>query len=207
MTEPYLELALARVLRLLSTGDRDDPPTCGCFTALLGLEFTDFAGARFQEAAYGMAHCYRGAGSGMLAGHPKALEWTRACMMYWRSLAHRDGSFDEAYPFEHSLAATAFTAFYVGEAFALVGEELSSNERWELRRTFARAGDWLIRNDEHHGVLSDHLAAAAAALATIERITEDHRYGNRARHFLRRIYARQSPEGWYEEYGGADPGS
>src|SRR5262249_6053704 len=125
---------------------------------------------------------------------------------FWRTLQHRDGSFDEAYPFEHSLAATAFTGFYVGEAFRLIADELSSNERARLRQAFARAGDWLCRNDEHHGVLSNHLAAAAAALVVIERITEEHRFGARAGHFLRRIYDRQSPEGWYEEYGGADPG-
>lgn len=208
MTEPYLSLALAQLPRLLSTGDREAlSPTYGCFDrSFWAWKFTDFAGARFQEAAYAIAHCYRAPGSGMLHRHPKALEWTRACMMFWRSLQHRDGSFDEAYPFEHSLAATAFTAFYVGEAFSIVADELSSSERGELRRAFARAGHWLTRNDEYHGVLSNHLAAAAAALAVIERITEDHRYGNRAQHFLRRIYERQSPEGWYEEYGGADPG-
>ena len=127
-------------------------------------------------------------------------------MAFWRTLQHRDGSFDEAYPFEHSLAATAFTGFYVGEAFRLIGGELATAEQDALRTTFARAGDWLCCNDEHHGVLSNHLAAAAAALTVIERITDDHRYGARGRHFLQRIYDRQSAEGWYEEYGGADPG-
>ena len=130
----------------------------------------------------------------------------RASMAFWRTLQHRDGSFDEAYPFEHSLAATAFTGFYVGEAFRLIGGELATAEQDALRTTFARAGDWLCCNDEHHGVLSNHLAAAAAALTVIERITDDHRYGARGRHFLQRIYDRQSAEGWYEEYGGADPG-
>ena len=85
---------------------------------------------------------------------------------YSGTLQRGDGSFDEAYPFEHSLAATAFTGFYVGEAFQLIGHELAATEPTPvlLLGTFARAGEWLCRNDDKHGVLSNHLAAAAAAL-------------------------------------------
>ena len=204
----YFPLALRQLPRLLSCGDREPfSLTYGCFDrSFWAWKFTDFAGSRFQEAAYTLAHLYRSDRDNPLRAQAKALAWTRAAMAYWRTLQHSDGSFDEAYPFEHSLAATAFTGFYVGEAFELIADELSDAERAELRTAFARAGDWLCRNDEHHGVLSNHLAAAAAALTVIERITEDSRFGARAGHFLRRIYDRQSPEGWYDEYGGADPG-
>src|SRR5262245_20185732 len=205
---PYLPQAIGQLPRLLSCGDREPfSLTHGCFDrSFWAWKFTDFAGARFQEAAYALAHLYRTDRENPLRAQPKALEWTRAGMGFWRMLQRRDGSFDEAYPFEHSLAATAFTGFYVGEAFRLIADELSSQERDALRRTFVRAGDWLCRNDEHHGMLSNHLAAATAALVVIERITEDHRYGVRANYFLNRIYDSQSPEGWYDEYGGADPG-
>jgi hypothetical protein len=205
---PYVQQALAQFPRLLSSGDREPLSlSYGCFDrSFWAWKFTDFAGARFQEAAYALAHCYCTPGFGELSGHRKILEWTRASMAFWRTLQRADGSFDEAYPFEHSLAATAFTGFYVGEAYQLLSGELSANERSACRTTFARAGDWLIRNDEFHGVLSNHLAAAAAALIVVERVTEDHRYGERAQHFVQRIYEHQSSEGWYEEYGGADPG-
>src|SRR5207253_7327847 len=46
----------------------------------------------------------------------------------------------------------------------------------------------------------------AAALHVIHRITGDDRFERRAGHFQGRILAAQSREGWYEEYGGADPG-
>jgi hypothetical protein len=205
---PYLPQALDQIARLLSAGDREPfSLSYGCFDrSFWAWKFTDFAGARFQEAAYTLAHLYSSERENPLRGQSKALEWTRASMAFWRTLQHSDGSFDEAYPFEHSLAATAFTGFYVGEAYRLIAGELPAAERDALRSTFARAADWLCRNDEHHGVLSNHLAAAAAALTVIERITEDHRYGARAQHFLKRIYDRQSCEGWYDEYGGADPG-
>jgi hypothetical protein len=205
---PYVQQALAQFPRLLSSGDREPLSlSYGCFDrSFWAWKFTDFAGARFQEAAYALAHCYCTPSFRELSGHRKILEWARASMAFWRTLQRADGSFDEAYPFEHSLAATAFTGFYVGEAYQLLSGELSANERSACRTTFARAGDWLVRNDEFHGVLSNHLAAAAAALIVVERVTEDHRYGKRAQHFVQRIYEHQSSEGWYEEYGGADPG-
>ncbi len=74
------------------------------------------------------------------------------------------------------------------------------------RESLARAGGWLLHNDETHGFLSNHLAAAAAALYHIYRVTGDARFEGRSRYFQNRILERQSPEGWYDEYGGADPG-
>ena len=123
----YFPHALGQLPRLLSCGDREPfSLTYGCFDrSFWAWKFTDFAGARFQEAAYTLAHLYRSDRNNPLRAHAKALDWTRAIMAYWRTLQHRDGSFDEAYPFEHSLAATAFTGFYVGEAFELIADELS----------------------------------------------------------------------------------
>ena len=205
---PYLPLALAQVPRLLSHGDREPASrTWGCFDRTFwAWKFTDFAGSRYQEAAFALAYLYRSPEAGALHANPRILESCRAAMAYWRRLAHRDGSFDEAYPFERSLAATAFTAFYVGEAYRLIGGDLPGDDRQGTLDTLARAGDWLCRNDERHGVLSNHLAAAAAALTVVGTLTGEQRYAGRAEHFLARILDRQSSEGWYEEYGGADPG-
>ena len=206
---PYQSAVLRETARLLSLQDREAPSrTYGCFDRTYwGWKFTDFPGARFQEGVYSLAHlfCHEFPGSDF-AGYAGVLEWALAGLRYWQSIQYRDGSFDEAYPYEHSLAATAFTGFYVGEAVLLLGEQIPPPLRHSLRQTFVRAGDWLCRNDEYHGILSNHLAVAAAALQVIARIAEDERYERRSQYFLNRIYAHQSSEGWYEEYGGADPG-
>jgi hypothetical protein len=138
--------------------------------------------------------------------NPSLLDWVATALGYWSTLQHRDGSFDEAYPFERSLAATAFTCFYVGESLELVGTQLPASVRDATRQTLARAGTWLTQNDETHGFLSNHLAAAAGALCHIHRQTGEPGPLKRSQHFLDLILARQSPEGWYDEYGGADPG-
>ncbi len=206
----YREHVLRELPRLLSWQDREPmSKTCGSFDRTYwGWKFTDFPGARFQEGVYALAHlCCRDFPGNPLFGDERALDWARAGLRYWQSIQYRDGSFDEAYPWEHSLAATAFTSFYVGEAYLLLAERLPEAEQMKLRDGFSRAGEWLYHNDERHGVLSNHLAAAAAALQVIARICDEDVFARRSRYFLQRIYDHQSPsEGWYEEYGGADPG-
>lgn len=205
----YHDAAIRVLARAVSWEDREPfSPTYGCFDRTYwGWKFTDFPGGRFQEAVYALAYFFRREFPGNdFASSRRVLEWARAGMRFWQSIQYGDGSFDEAYPFERSLAAVAFTSFYAGEAFLLLGDDLPGEEQASLRRTFTRAGDWLCANDERHGVLSNHLAAAAAALHVIHRICGDDRYRERSRYFLGRIYRHQSSEGWYEEYGGADPG-
>lgn len=206
---PYLEQVFRQLPRLLSRMDREPlSHTYGaCDRTFWGWKFSDFAGSRFQELLYALAWMYKTPVAGnRLHDQSVLLNWIVAGFHYWRGLQHTDGAFDEAYPFERSLAATAFTGFYLGEAFLLLDDALPGDIRHELVDSFRRAGNWLCENDEHHGVLSNHLAAAAAALTVIARITAQPRYTVRARHFIGRILARQSDEGWYEEYGGADFG-
>ena len=205
----YYKAAANQIPRLLSWQDRETfSKTWGCFDRTYwGWKFTDFPGARFQEAIYVLAHFFTHSfAQNTLAGNPKCLDWTKAGIGYWQKLQYKDGSFDEAYPYEHSLAATAFTSFYIGEAFLLLEGYFTEQDNDHIRQTFSRAGDWLCNNDEYHGTLSNHLAAAAAALCLIHKICDNEKYKHRMHYFMDRIYNHQSEEGWYEEYGGADPG-
>jgi hypothetical protein len=129
-----------------------------------------------------------------------------AGLSYWAGIQYPDGSFDEAYPYERSLAAVSFTTFYLTEAYAHVSSAVAPATRETFLRTVRHAADWLCENDERHGVLSNHLAAAAAALWNAGELTGDPRHQERARTFLARILAKQSSDGFYEEYGGADIG-
>jgi len=205
----YLQRALEQMPRSISLQDREPlSRTYGCFDRTYwAWKFVDFAGARYQEGVYPLSFVFAvdDGGQGYL-GNARALEWIEAGMAYWASIQHRDGSFDEAYPHEHSLAATAFTSFYIAEALRLVDQTISATTRDRTRDALIRAGEWLVHNDETHGVLSNHLAAAAAALIHVGQMFDDRRFVDRSRHFLDRILAHQSTEGWYEEYAGADPG-
>jgi len=209
-TSVYVDAIHKTLPRVFSMLDRERlSKTFGCADRVFwSWKFIDFPGARFQEIAYLLAEL---AVNPALLIAPQVepsiiLQWTKAAINFWKTRQHRDGSFDEAYPYERSLAATAFTCFYVGQAFLKVKKTYSTKEQMALIHVFSAAGKWLCRNDERHGLLSNHLAAAAAALNTIAIITDDLHYTKRANYFIDRILEHQSEEGWYEEYGGADPG-
>jgi hypothetical protein len=207
--ELYLQRALDQMPRSISLQDREPfSRTYGCFDRIYwAWKFVDFPGARYQEGVYPLAFVYAVADGGQgYLGNGKVLSWIEAGLDYWTRLQHRDGSFDEAYPSERSLAATAFTGFYVAEAFRLVQQKIRPETRQRVLTALARAGRWLEQNDETHGFLSNHLAAAAGALVHISQLLDDRRYLERSRYFLHRVLSHQSSEGWYEEYGGADPG-
>ena len=180
--------ALPRILSML---DRERfSKSFGCADRVYwSWKFTDFPGSRFQEIAYVLAE---------LAINPACLShknlcnetlliWTKAAIDFWCTLQHRDGSFDEAYPYERSLAATAFTGFYVGQAFLKIRQTYSSRAQAKLINVFRSSGNWLCLNDERHGVLSNHLAAAAAALDVIAEITTDDCYIKRRDYFVDRV--------------------
>lgn len=205
----YLQASLAKVPFLLSLQDRKPlSVTYGCFDRnYWGWKFIDFPGPRFQEGVCALAFFYSVDFSGnYLFKNKRIFEWLLAGMDYWAKLAHKNGCFDEAYPYEQSFAATVFTVFYVGEAFLAVSGEIPEPLKGKLTETFSRAGEWLCRNDERHGILSNHLAAAASALHNAYLITGNKRFQERCDYFLQKIYRHQSQEGWFEEYGGADPG-
>ena len=139
----YAAMILEQSPRALSQMDRDAmSPTAGCCDrAYWAWKFVDFPGARFQEALCALSFLY----ATQIEGNPyfqnaRLLEWIGLGLRFWSSIQHRDGSFDEAYPFERSLAATAFTTFYVGEALEFLGDDLSPDLRARTRETMRRAG-------------------------------------------------------------------
>jgi len=205
----YAQTILEQAPRVLSLMDREAlSHTAGCCDRTYwAWKFVDFPGARFQEALCVMGFLYTiKFENNCYFGNENLLEWIELGLKFWSKIQYADGSFDEAYPFERSLAATAFTTFYIGEALEFVGKGLSNDTMSRVRQTMAKSGDWLVQNDETHGFLSNHLAAAVAALLHVYRVTGDKKFKKRSRYFLRKIFDHQSSEGWYEEYGGADPG-
>jgi hypothetical protein len=209
MTDLYRSLILEQAPRVLSLMDRDAfSATAGCGDRTYwAWKFVDYPGARFQESLCVLGFLYATDLPGSPYHHSaRLLEWIELGLNFWCSIQYPDGSFDEAYPYERSLAAVSFTSFYVGEAMLFLGDACPAATRDRVRAAMQRAGEWLLRNDEHHGFLSNHLAAAAAALLHIHRITGDARFHRRSRYFIAKILARQSSEGWYDEYSGADPG-
>lgn len=208
-THPFREEILREAPRILGLMDREPAsPTLGCCDRTYwAWKFVDFSGSRFQEALCVLAFLWADRHEdNPYSRNDPLYEWIGHGLDFWCSLQHRDGSFDEAYPLERSLAATAFTTFYVSEALESLAVAGRPVEAPRVIDTIDRAGGWLTENDESHGVLSNHLAAAAVASEHAYRVTGSPKYRRRGEYFIDRILAKQSGEGWFEEYGGADPG-
>lgn len=206
---PYRQAALNEAWRLASLIDRNPfSRTRGSFSRThWGWKFEDFPFPRMQEGVYALCKLHdMQCEENPFHGSADVARWIEWGFEYWISLQHPDGAFDEAYPNERCLAATAFTAFYLGSAYLLWRERLPKALQDRLETAFAKAGGWLCNNDETHGILSNHLAVAVAALEILARICKREEFSARARFFLDRIFFHQSKEGWMKEYDGADIG-
>ena len=117
-----------------------------------------------------------------------------------------DGSLVEAFPNEKSFCVTALIAFDIlCAADALAGDaDAATLARW--RDAVAPMIDFLVRHDETHAIISNHLATAAAALSRWTDHRDDGDARLRMREILDIILRHQSDEGWFMEYDGADPG-
>lgn len=209
LADLYSAPIVAAAPRVLGLMDRERySRTRGCMDRThWAWKFTDFAGARFQEGLCALSWLWATDLPGSDYHHSeRLLEWIGFGFDFWSGLQRPAGDFDEAYPLEHSLAATAFTGFYLSEAHGFLDGALPRDTDTRFREALGRAAGWLCENDETHGFLSNHLSAAAAALWHAARITGDERFAQRARYFIDRVLSHQSGEGWYDEYGGADPG-
>lgn len=199
----YLETALAQITRLLTSIDRNQyRDTYGCMDRQFWHYRTaDFPSEMYQEGALALAQVYHHALPGnRWYGEQRVRELAIAAIRFAAHSCHRDGSCDDYYPFERALGAAVFSLQATTRAYQLL--ELDDPQIVQWFRLRAR---WLIENDES-GHLANHQALAALALYRVFEITNDTQYLQSAEQRLRKLLTWQSDEGWFDEYGGADPG-
>lgn len=180
--------------------------TAGCFDRRYwAWKLVDFPEATFQRLVLPLAVLYRDPRS-RFHQQPEVLTAVRSGLGYASKIQHANGSFDQAFPFEQSYGATAFLLYPLLQAAHLVDEDLAPDERARLARTARQAAEFLCANGERHGVISNHLAGAALALATAADTFAERRFDDAAAALVESVLGRQSSEGWFPEYDGADPG-
>lgn len=207
--EFYQSELLQVAARLLSRLDRC-PLTAsyGCFDREYWAWATkDFANADLQRAVRVLVFLHQQDFPGNFYAHSPALaEWIQGAVQFWVHCQKKSGAFDHLYLHENSWMAAAFTLL-----------DMASVARWPpllanpslhaaWMEAIRRAANYLQRHDETHGFISNHRAAAAAALATTANITGNASYRQTAWRLMKEVYQYQSSEGWFLEYEGADPG-
>ncbi|MBX3411960.1 MAG: hypothetical protein KF708_04520 [Pirellulales bacterium] len=199
----YARAALVRLPRLLGAIDRNPyHATYGC----LDRQFWHYRTAAFpsemyQEGALALALAFTTPlPDNRWFGAPRVRELAIAALRFSARYSHADGSCDDYYPYERALGAAVFSLQAATRAY-----EVLQLDDAELRRAFARRAQWIAAHDES-GRLSNHHALAALALARTGRVLDCQEWHDAAEERLRRLLAWQTDEGWFEEYGGADPG-
>lgn len=195
--------------RLLSALDRCPlSASSGCLDReYWGWATKDFANMDLQRGLLVLAYLYKNDFQGNFCRQqPALLEWIKNGLRFWNAGQYKSGAFNHLYAHENSWMAAAFTLCDMTEIFQLIGGDIDPELRETWLAAMEKAGWHLVRVDETHGFISNHRAGAAAGLMGLYHITQNRRFHDRAWELMSEVYARQSKEGWFVEYEGADPG-
>lgn len=208
MADIYLGEIRSNLPRLLALVDRD--PTSATYG--MGDRFywawglIDFGNGTFQGMANGLARLW-------VHGHwpygtPESRFIERIDSLYQGAakLTRRDGSLEESFPYEGSFCVTALVAFDLLVSLDLLRDRVDEAKRKCWEAVIRPMINYLLRAEETHAIISNHLATAVAALVRWHQLTGDVSAEDRGRSLLDRILRTQSKEGWFREYQGADPG-
>jgi len=114
----YAKRALAQIPRLLTLQDRNSfSPTYGCFHRdYWNYKTSDFPDAVRQCGIQALALVYKYDFPGNIyKGQTKIADWAIAGLDFWGRIQHKDGSFDEFYPYERGwVGPSAFTTYAEG---------------------------------------------------------------------------------------------
>jgi hypothetical protein len=128
-------------------------------------------------------------------------EWCVAGINFCRTIQHRDGSFDEAYPNEQSFVATSFLLAALAEsAMVLEDKDLLAS----LSPILERSAAWVSRNENPQ--VANQMAGAGAALALVHKVTGREHFGRAAEQKIMALLRLQDQSGYFPEYGGWDIG-
>ena len=193
---------------LLSEQNRDPyTPAYGSFDRRYwGWKTVDFPEATFQRNVYALSWLLRKPDPAFGVGRDALFESVQAGLSYTADIQHPNGSFDQAFPWEQSFGATAFLLYPLLEAYRAVESNCSQEFRGKIESCVRRSAEFLCNHDERHGRISNHIAGAALSLFRCSDQFGDPKYQQRAWSLLEGLLEDQSKEGWFPEYGGADPG-
>lgn len=195
----FFEIGVSQIPRILGLGDRRaQSKTYGCFDrSYWHYKTTDFANARFQEAALTLSLAFSSEGAENRYYHSTQLkDWILAAINFWLGARDADGSTSESYPHEHHFCSTALSLFAVSESLLLLEETATS--------AIAKTAEFVIQHNNKS--VGNQIAGAAAALYNLYLLTNEHRYKDGFEEKMHLLFSLQNSKGFFAEYGGFDLG-
>ena len=199
----FAQLALAEIPKILTLMDRNPhSPTYGCCDRnFWQYKIIDFPSGMSQEFALPIALAYHlNLPDNTFYQQPAMREWAIAVMRYAAKSTHPDGACDDYFPFERASGAAAFSLYAFLESYQLLGLQDEA-----LLTFFDTRATWLAHHRES-GQLANHEALIVLCLHLLGEVRQTTRWEGQKAQRLARLISWQSPEGWFQEYGGFDPG-
>lgn len=202
--ELYAKVGLAQIPHILAMVDRHRlSPTYGCFDrSYWHYRTAPFPSGMYQEFVLPLALVFKFPFPGGEEFHlqPRLKELVKAGIRFAARSSHKDGSCDDYFPHERALGAAAFSLYAMAESCRIL-----QFQDGDLIDFLCKRANWLMRNQES-GRLSNHQALAALALQNVFLLTGEEKFLQGARTRIEILLQWQSPEGWFPEYQGCDPG-
>jgi hypothetical protein len=138
--------------------------------------------------------------------NPRILEWLGGALDRACSAQNANGSFDIWGPHTDHPGVALAMALVACRSLEILGDGLEPGRVPQIRRMAERACDFALEHDEDYAFISNHQAHFALAFHHAAKLLGRVAYQQRADRIIDSILAAQSPDGWYAEYGGPDPG-
>lgn len=206
---PYRRLILEAVPRLLSQFDRESlSPTFGSFDRdHWSWKFRDFPLILMQTGLLPLSALYARAMEGnVYYANAELLGWIEAGIDSLLDRQHRNGAFDTVGPNTQDHGVTLSIVYSLSTINAQLGSQIAADRRSRMLDAVGRACRFAARSSEDYSFISNHQALFAGAWLRAGATLGDASLLARADDTIAQIISHQSVEGWYREYGGADPG-
>jgi hypothetical protein len=204
----YIEALHRNLPRLLASFNMDETHALAGVgdRYFWGWKLIDFPNGTFQGAVHGLAILISLNQLPKTVSLNQLLKTLSLMVRGLKTITAKNGSLDEAFPNEYSFCVTSLVASDVLAGLKLLKDKISTKEHDIWIDSVRPLIEFLLKQDEYHGVISNHLASAALAMYRWYALTGEKEKEQRGSIWIKRILSHQSKEGWFSEYGGADPG-
>jgi hypothetical protein len=96
--------------------------------------------------------------------------------------------------------------YILTEVLRVLRPDLPAHIHADIRGVVQRACRFASRSTEDYAFIANHQALFALAFLNANELLGDAAYRQRAEEIIQKIISKQSPDGWYLEYEGPDPG-
>lgn len=205
----YAPPVLSHAPRLLSTLDRD--PASADYGGFdrdhWAWKYRDFPVTMLQLGVQPLARLWRyPLPDSDYHRDPALLEWILGSLRAVCRRQHDDGSFDSVAPNARDQGVSLLMALALCRCLELLGVAVPRELARRMRDAVERACRYAMGSSEDYAFIGNHHALFALAYLEAADLLEVEVFRVAARREVRELLGRQSKDGWFEEYGGPDPG-